>query len=409
MPWLVGCDGAHSVVRKALGIPFEGGTYEECVLQADIRIRWPFPAPADEGLFFVTPRGAMAALPVLAEGRYRLLFLLSPEEVYDPTLENLRILMDQRGPAGTVIEDPAWIVAFRFHHRIVPRYRAGRVFLAGDAAHVHSPVGGQGMNMGMADAVNLAWKLALVIRGKARPSLLDSYQAERLPVASATLGITDAATRYAARALGLRSPLAQRLRDQLFGLAGRLPMIEERAAAILGGLALDYRSSPAVAEHVAPLLPARPPPRRGRADRPRDLRSGPRPRRPRRRPRALHPLAGQAAPLQILQGTVHTLLLFTSHAASPDGHRALARLARAVRARYGEVVHTLIVTPGAEPPASLDWDGSPLRDPGAELHTRFGARAECAYLVRPDGYVGYRSQPADQDRLISYLEGIFVG
>lgn len=406
VPWLVGCDGAHSMVRKTLEIPFEGSTYEEAILQADVRIRWPFPAPPDEGLFFASPRGVLAALPVLAEGRYRLLCLLGSEEQYDPTLESFRLLMDERGPAGAVVDDPAWMVTFRFHHRMVPRYRKGRVFLAGDAAHVHSPVGGQGMNMGMLDAVNLAWKLALVIRGEGRHALLDSYQTERLPVAAATLNITDAATRIAARALGLRSPLVQRLRDQLFRLACRLPVVEERAAAVLGGIAVDYRGSPIVSEHVEPLFasaPAAP----GLLDRV-SFEQGPGPGARVGDLELRVPWEGKERLFPILHGTAHTLLLLEGHAARPDADRSLFHLARLVRSRWGELVRAFVVTPRSDSPASDE--GVPvLLDPGGEIHRRFGARAECAYLVRPDGYVGFRSQPADPDRLVSYLEGILLG
>ncbi len=405
--WLVGCDGAHSVVRKTLDVPFEGSTYEESILQADVRIRWPFAVPEDEGLFFVSPRGVLGALPLLGDGRYRLLALLAPDDRYDPTLANFRLLMDERGPAGAVVEDPAWMVAFHFHHRRAPRTRVGRVFLAGDAAHVHSPVGGQGMNLGIQDAFNLAWKLALVIRGEAHPSLLDSYHAERSPIAAATIGLTDAATRFATRALGLRSPVVQRVRDQLFGLASRLPLVEERAAAMLGGLAHDYRSSPVVAQHVVSLWPAASSP--GLFERV-SFEQGPGPGHrvgdvelevswegKERLFELLHDRAGK--------GPTHTLLLFE---ASHPGLCPLGHVGRAVQARYGDRVRVFVVSLHVSKPPGLDWDGAVVSDPAGSLHHRFGARAECLYLVRPDGYVAYRSQPADEEKLLAYLATVLV-
>jgi len=410
-PWLVGCDGAHSMVRKTLDVPFEGSTYEETILQADVRIRWPFAVPEDEGLFFVSPHGVLGALPLLGDGRYRLLALLAADEQHDPTLDSFQTLMDERGPAGTVVADPAWMVAFRFHHRKAATTRVGRVFLAGDAAHVHSPVGGQGMNIGIQDAFNLAWKLALVIRGEGHASLLDSYHAERSPIAAATLGLTAAATRFGARALGLRSPVAQRVRDQLFSLAGRLPLVEERAAALLGGLALDYRASPIVSQDVVPIWPVTA--GLGLQDRV-SFEHGP---GPGHRVGDVEMEGGGEAPPRLFEllharttgGPAHTLLLFDARTETPDGYRALGHLARAVRASYGDRIRVFVVTPHAEAPSPLDWDGAVVPDPAGALHRRFGARAECLYLVRPDGYVAYRSQPADEEKLLAYLATVLVG
>jgi hypothetical protein len=121
------------------------------------------------------------------------------------------------------------------------------------------------------------------------------------------------------------------------------------------------------------------------------------------------PWEGQGRLFELLRGTGHTLFLFAGRADGPEGHRALAHLAKVVEVRYGEVLRVFVVTPHGSPPADLPWDGALVLDPGGVLHGRFGARAQCAYLVRPDGYVGYRSQPADEERLLSYLAGIFVG
>jgi hypothetical protein len=120
------------------------------------------------------------------------------------------------------------------------------------------------------------------------------------------------------------------------------------------------------------------------------------------------PWKDSARLFELLHGTAHTLFLFDGRAETSDGYRSLSRLARAVRDRYGDLIHTFVVTPHGHPPPALDWDGALVLDPGGELHRRFGARAECLYLVRPDGYVGYRSQPADQEKLMEYLAGVLV-
>lgn len=402
--YLCACDGAHSTVRHALGVPFEGTTYEESVLQADVRIRWPFAVPDDEGLFFVSPAGPIGALPVLAQDRYRLVVLLAPEERADPTLPQFQRLLDERGPAGCEVSDPAWMVTFRFHRRMVPRYRVGRAFLVGDAAHVHSPVGGQGMNMGIQDAFNLAWKLALVMRGKGDARLLDSYHPERAPIAAATLRGTDAATRAATRVLGLKSPLARRLRDDLFGLVGKLPFVEGRVASLLGGVSVDYRDSPIVGEHAAPLGT----PGAAMAPGIADWISFDRGPRPGERVAdvdldELH--EGHERLHEVLRGTEHKLLLFPG---KTEGYATLGKVAAAVEARWGALVKTLVVSAPGDETAGLAWSGPILSDAGGALRQRFGARSECLYLIRPDGYVGYRCQPASEEHLLAYLGGIFT-
>ena len=163
--WLVGCDGAHSAVRKGLGFTFEGAPYEERLVQADVKIEWPTPMPADEALAFFHHEGPVLMFPLFRDGRYRVIALLFGEAPdVEPTLEALQGVLDRRGVRGAKMSDPAWTIAFRIHHRMSDHYRKGRAFIAGDAAHIHSPAGGQGMNTGIQDAYNLAWKLALVER-----------------------------------------------------------------------------------------------------------------------------------------------------------------------------------------------------------------------------------------------------
>ena len=154
-------------------------------------------------------------------------------------------LVDDRGPGGLTITDPVWLAGFRIHERMVSEYRRGRVFLAGDAAHIHSPAGGQGMNTGMQDACNLAWKLALVQQGRATDVLLDSYSQERGKVGEQVLrnaGImTTAAT--------LRNPLAQHFRDGLYRLFGSLPIVQHAISGTLAELSVNYRHGPITGEH----------------------------------------------------------------------------------------------------------------------------------------------------------------
>jgi 2-polyprenyl-6-methoxyphenol hydroxylase-like FAD-dependent oxidoreductase len=170
--WLIGCDGAHSMVRHRLGLSFLGETLQTDWILADIHI--PDAAlPASELAIYWHEDGALAVFPI-SPGRYRVIADTGRSEGAhppDPTLDQVQAVVDRRGPGGLVVSNPVWMAAFRINERKVADYRSGRVFVTGDAAHVHSPAGGQGMNTGMQDAINLAWKLALVSPEMSRGTL----------------------------------------------------------------------------------------------------------------------------------------------------------------------------------------------------------------------------------------------
>jgi 2-polyprenyl-6-methoxyphenol hydroxylase-like FAD-dependent oxidoreductase len=215
--YLVGADGMHSVVRERAGVGFTGGTYEQSFALADVRMSWRI--PGDEVMLFLSPEGLVVVAP-LPGGRYRIVATMddAPEH---PDIADVQRLLDTRGPvAGAArVEEIAWSSRFRVHHRIVDRYRAGRIFLAGDAAHVHSPAGGQGMNTGIQDAVALGHALTAVVRGSADESRLDEYDRIRRPVAERVVAFTDRMTRMAT----LRTPRARALRNTAVGWIGRIP------------------------------------------------------------------------------------------------------------------------------------------------------------------------------------------
>jgi len=214
--YLVGADGMHSVVRERAGVGFTGGTYEQSFALADVRMSWRI--PGDEVMLFLSPDGLVVVAP-LPGGRHRIVATMddAPEH---PDIADVQRLLDTRGPvAGAArVEEIAWSSRFRVHHRIVNRYRAGRILLAGDAAHVHSPAGGQGMNTGIQDAVALGRALTAVVRG-AKESRLDEYDRVRRPVAQKVVAFTDRMTRMAT----LRTPRARAMRNILVGLIGRIP------------------------------------------------------------------------------------------------------------------------------------------------------------------------------------------
>ncbi len=241
-PWLVGCDGAHSAVRHILRLPFEGETLPSDWVLADVHLTGLRLPPDEMGLYWHAD-GVLALFP-LGSGRYRIIANVGDgkgETPGDPTLADVQAAVDRRGPGGLRLSDPIWLSAFRINERKVADYRVGRVFLAGDAAHIHSPAGGQGMNTGMQDAFNLAWKLALVCRGDCPADpLLESYNAEREAVGAKVLAD---AGRLTALAL-LRNPAAQAARNLVGGwLLGLSPM-RRRISDTLAEVGISYPKSP---------------------------------------------------------------------------------------------------------------------------------------------------------------------
>jgi 2-polyprenyl-6-methoxyphenol hydroxylase-like FAD-dependent oxidoreductase len=188
--WLVGADGARSAVRHLLDIPFGGKTYQYSLYVLDCKADMPFD---DQEGYIAFSDASFAAFFPMTEGRCRVISML-PEELSNKeqiTFEDVAKDFAARMQMDVKLSDPKWISVYQSHHRYVATFRKGRCFLAGDAAHIHSPVGAQGMNTGLQDAHNLAWKLALTITGKATPKLLETYTEERLPIAKSLVRTTD--------------------------------------------------------------------------------------------------------------------------------------------------------------------------------------------------------------------------
>jgi 2-polyprenyl-6-methoxyphenol hydroxylase-like FAD-dependent oxidoreductase len=244
--WLVGCDGAHSIVRHTLGKEFRGDTVDTDFLLADIRLE-NAPTGADELMMWWHHEGIVAFFP-LPGGRLRLIASTGApaDPASNPSLAEVQALIDRRGPGGLVATDPVWLARFRINERKVDDYRTGRVFLAGDAAHIHSPAGGQGMNTGMQDAFNLAWKLALVCHGAAGEGLLESYSAERSPVAAEVISSAGKMTRAAM----LKNEIAQALRNFVVHHVTGLHAIQHVAGETLSELAVGYPESPLNGAHA---------------------------------------------------------------------------------------------------------------------------------------------------------------
>jgi 2-polyprenyl-6-methoxyphenol hydroxylase-like FAD-dependent oxidoreductase len=239
--WLVGCDGAHSTVRHGLNFAFEGNTLASDWVLGDGFITGLEPK---DRLHIVWHRDGILAFFPIVGNRWRVVGDFGVAEGSgrrpDPTLDEINQMMAHRGSPSLVMSNPVWLASFRINERKVKEYSKGRVFLAGDAAHVHSPAGGQGMNTGMQDAFNLAWKLALVIGGSARPALLDSYSPERTAVGNRVLRNAGRMTEVAT----LRNPMLQSVRNTVARFATSLPFVQHKMANTLSEMDIGYPESP---------------------------------------------------------------------------------------------------------------------------------------------------------------------
>jgi 2-polyprenyl-6-methoxyphenol hydroxylase-like FAD-dependent oxidoreductase len=224
--YVVGADGMHSAVRSLSGVDFAGASYAQSFVLADVTMDWAL--PDDEVQLFFSPAGLVVVAP-LPGGHHRVVATVD-EAPEHPGLGDVAALLDARSP-GAHVRSLAWSSRFRVHHRLAGTFRRGPVFLAGDAAHTHSPAGGQGMNTGIQDAVDLGDRLAAVLAHGARPALLDGYDRTRRPVARQVVGLTDRMTRAATL-----SGLPARARNVALGGLGRLPAVRRAAAMNLSEL-----------------------------------------------------------------------------------------------------------------------------------------------------------------------------
>lgn len=232
--YVIGADGASSKVRGELGVGFEGSTYELGFVVADITMDSPLEHNMTH--YFCSPKGILVTCG-LPSGRCRVFTSAPPDLPRDQVdLAAVQRLVDERGPGGLTLSDPEWISVFNVHARHADRTRVGRVFLVGDAAHIHSPAGGQGLNTGVTDAHNLAWKLAMVCRSQAGDDLLDTYAAERGQVAKAVVRQADLQTKIWL----LRRPYQVSLRDGLLRVASRLRLFDIGYVPWLAGLRTRY-------------------------------------------------------------------------------------------------------------------------------------------------------------------------
>jgi 2-polyprenyl-6-methoxyphenol hydroxylase-like FAD-dependent oxidoreductase len=369
--YVVGCDGSRSTVRRAMGIAFEGDHFDMGFILGDVVLDTDLP----RGMMLraIVPHEGAApdffvAIPLPERGRYRV-SMLAPADSGDeeagsehglqadrepPTLPELQAVADRLLP-GLTLSDLRWSSNFRIGMRLAAKYRVGSVFLAGDAAHIHPPTGGQGMNTGIQDAYNLAWKLALVLRGKARPVLLDSYEAERRPIGADVVARTVSASRQFGRTQDSRS---DRLADTQ--------------------ILVNYRGSALCTDHVSEPLDQFPVRAGDRAPDCLGLR-----RESVRSPFRLFDLT---------RGAEHVLVVYIGEAADGATIALAERIAGTLKAAPGPECRVVaICSKDARVPDMIGV--AAVRDADAEFAAAYAPGTGTAYLIRPDGYVGYHARP----------------
>jgi 2-polyprenyl-6-methoxyphenol hydroxylase-like FAD-dependent oxidoreductase len=237
--FVVGCDGAHSAVRHTLNLAFEGAAYNDVFVLADVETNEAL--PGDELQLCPSESGPVAIFP-MSSTRRRIIATVANEENDAPSLDLVQKILAERAPSGIEANALHWSTYFHIHHRHVAEMRVGRMFIAGDAAHIHSPFGGQGMNTGLQDVWNLVWKIDLFLRGRGNESLLDSYGAERIPIIKGVIETTD----FLTKALGTPNKFAQALRDVVIPMVSRLAPFQHAFVHRLSELGVAYRGSPIV-------------------------------------------------------------------------------------------------------------------------------------------------------------------
>jgi 2-polyprenyl-6-methoxyphenol hydroxylase-like FAD-dependent oxidoreductase len=368
--WLIGADGARSLVRTVLNIPFGGETYKESLFVLDCKINWPF---KDDEAAIALSRDAFGLFFPMTNGRCRVSGIVSEEYADEDTISFDEVNRDfaKNLKMEVTLSDPQWISLYHAHHRYVAEFRQGRCFLAGDAAHVHSPAGAQGMNTGLQDAYNLAWKLALVIKGEGEERILDTYHDERLPVARKLVRTTDRLFAITVSKNSLAVFWRVHVMARLVALIPKERHLLRFAFRLISQIGIHYRDSPLSRNASLGSFPRR-------APRPGD-----------RLPFVAFQEEGKPMNIQNkVKAPAFHLLLFTG-----NYNQEKIEAIRDTVGRHKDVIQVEVIR---------------LNPASKALYKTFGVQNGGYYLVRPDMYVTYRSNRFDVQHLRRFLEGIYL-
>ncbi|GLV60744.1 oxygenase [Dictyobacter sp. S3.2.2.5] len=375
--WLIGCDGAHSKVRHLVGATFVGKTFEQSFATGNVRMQWDVP---NNQAFARLNRGNFIAYFPMPDGQHRFIIAYKPEEAPagEITLEEIQRAIDACGPEGARATDPTWLARYQINQRKVDCYLWRHVVLVGDAAHIHSPIGAQGMNTGIQDAFNLGWKLALVAQGKAHERLLESYASERAEVGRQLLRNTGRLTDLAL----MHQPVATATRDAVAPHLTRLEKVQQIFTTNASELSIAYPRSPLAIEDGSEKAGS------GQGA----IKAGS------RAPDGQICKGHENVPgrlYDLLNGDRHVLLLFGRRKEEVDGE---LRSALGGWRDWLDVYHILRGQPDGAGEEGVYYN------PDDTLFERYGIEDEGAVLIRPDGYVAVRGRFGAEGSLRRYRE-----
>ena len=371
--WLIGCDGIHSTVREKSQIPFVGEDIPHEYLVADVQLTGPIDDEADA---FLGKKNMLALFP-LGRGIYRIVATAEGAEVKKEfTDDEVKQIVERRCGNKFKVAAILWSSAFWIHSKIAERMRDGAVFIGGDAAHVHSPAGAQGMNTGLQDVYNLAWKLAFVIKGKAKPQLLDSYGIERLPVIEEIVNKTESIT----EAAFLENPILIKLRELVTkNVIGQSHHLQDKFGMQLTQLSIHYEDSPIINYHTDVCHTA-----------------------PNPGERAPDVVINKASErfYDYLQNTQYNLLLFTGHNLNDTELAKFQDMMQWIEQTYSDTVKVYIVCF-----TKIADIKNIIVDEQFALHNRYKMDESGFYLIRPDHYIALCGYKTDQKILKGFLDG----
>lgn len=374
--WLIACDGSHSFVRHHFNLSFNGAEYHQNWWLADCYIHWD--EPQDMLQMYPDESGMVACFP-MGDSRYRL--VMTALEGYDgsPDFEDIKNAFEQRVSKKAKLSNPVWVTKFYIHHRQIEQYKLGRVFFAGDAAHIHSPAGGQGLNTGIQDVYNLAWKLALVYKRQLPEKLLDSYHAERFPVGQHVLQTTDRMTRM----ILIKNPMLIKARNLFMKWILSFQFVQKKMTRSLSELDITYQQSEIVKDlgHNKRI-------KAGSFLTGLEL----------VHPNSLETIAFSDA----LSGIKHHLFLFTGISGHPE--KALYNWAISLQKQYGQVMDVHLVL---NEPNGFDTGDIHLWETNKSVQELFRLERPLVVLVRPDQYVGLSQSPIVKSQLEKALQDLF--
>jgi 2-polyprenyl-6-methoxyphenol hydroxylase-like FAD-dependent oxidoreductase len=378
--WLAACDGARSIARHKLAVDFTGVTEDSGFILADAKL---LNGPAEDSIILSSgPHGAVLIFPV-KPGVWRFFGLREhSDDRSEPTLEEVQRHLDKAGLSHLRLSDPEWLSYFAVNERVASRNRVGRIFLLGDASHIHSPAGGQGMNTGMQDAFNLGWKLKLLASGQGnQETIAESYFAERHPVAEKVVHETSRLLHFGI----MTNPVVRGAKKVILPVLSQLEPFKKRAAFELSGLGISYSPGPLIEKdsqafsHHAAMAP-------GSLAR-----------------HAPVTKEGLSASLwRELLHPCHGLLLFSGPSPS---EKSAALISATIDEFQSPFVRCFVIWHGGVAPSPWQHH-SPLLDPHGEAHARYSLREPGWYLVRPDQYIAARGLDSELSLLKDYLQKI---